>query len=213
MLVDNKILVVSYYMNHTNGHNGNKRRRGGDLEKALLAATRDELKEVGYRNLSLDSVALRAGTSKAVLYRRWTDRAELVVAALRDQPTPVFSSLPNTGTFRGDLLEIFGYLIRGQDALPMDIGLGLMTDTVHDAKRHEYYLREIKQASIGLMMPMLLRAEERGEIPTSALPERIITLPLDLSRAEIIRTGKPPTRAAVVQIIDDIYLPLLRSLV
>lgn len=195
----------------TGDSNNNQRRRGDALEQALFNATLDELKAVGYRRLTFDSVALRAGTSKAVLYRRWSNRQELVMAALRATKSPAPGPAPDTGSLRGDILAVFEHIDDGWNSLPIDIGLGLLSDTANDAKLHEYFLRRIKQSSAAIVMPALTRAEERGEIVTSALPERVITLPFDLLRHEIVVTSKTPTSAAIVQIIDEIYLPLLRS--
>lgn len=189
-----------------------QRRRGVNLEEALFIATLEELKAVGYRKLTFDGIALRAGTSKAVLYRRWGSRQELVVSALRAVKPPVPSPSPDTGSLRGDILANFKHIDNGWGSLPLDIGLGLVTDTANNPKLHEYYISRVKQASIAILMPALERAEARGEIPTAALPERIITIPFDLARHEIVMTGRPPTKAAVVQIIDDIYIPLLKSI-
>ena len=58
------------------------RRRGSTLEAALLQAAWDELTEAGYAAFTMEGVAARAKTSRAVLYRRWPNRPQLVVAAL-----------------------------------------------------------------------------------------------------------------------------------
>jgi AcrR family transcriptional regulator len=201
-------------MSLTDNESSSQRRRGKTLEKALLNATMDELKAAGYTKLTLDGVALRAGTSKGVLYRRFGNRHELVVAALRSFHPSLPKPAPDTGSLRGDVLALFQniYKYNDMDGLPVDIGLGLLTDTISNPQQHEYYLTRIKQASAEMLMPALQRAEERGEINTSAIPERLITLPLDLARHEIVMTGRPATKAALVQIVDEIYLPLLRSL-
>jgi AcrR family transcriptional regulator len=44
-----------------------QRRRGEELEAALLAAAGDELVEVGFHRLTMESVAARARTGVAVL--------------------------------------------------------------------------------------------------------------------------------------------------
>ncbi|HKB49683.1 MAG TPA: helix-turn-helix domain-containing protein, partial [Ktedonobacterales bacterium] len=64
---------------------GGPRRRGATLERAILHATWEELVAVGYANLTMERVAAHAGTSRAVLYRRWRSRPELVLAAIRQQ--------------------------------------------------------------------------------------------------------------------------------
>src|ERR1700761_6094075 len=91
-----------------------RRRHGQELESVLLVAAWDELVETGYARLTMESVAVRAGTSEPVLYRRWPNKDQLVLAALmhhrKDRPIAV----PDTGTLRGDLLA---YLTALGDAL------------------------------------------------------------------------------------------------
>ena len=62
-----------------------RRRRGPQLEAALLEAAWDELIEVGFAVLTMESVAARAHTGVAVLYRRWANKDELVLAFLRQR--------------------------------------------------------------------------------------------------------------------------------
>ena len=62
-----------------------RRRRGDVLERALLDAAWAELEDSGYDDLTIDAVAQRAGTSRAVLYRRWPNKQDLMLAALAHQ--------------------------------------------------------------------------------------------------------------------------------
>jgi AcrR family transcriptional regulator len=50
----------------------------------ITAATLELLADVGYDRLTMESVAERAQTSKATLYRRWSSKAELVATAISD---------------------------------------------------------------------------------------------------------------------------------
>ena len=93
---------------------GKTRRRGAALEEALLDAAWDELQAVGYANLTMEAVADRAGTSRAVLYRRWRNRTELVIAATRRHRPRLSGDVPDTGTLRGDVVAL---LTRASDRL------------------------------------------------------------------------------------------------
>lgn len=74
------------------------------MEDAILHATWNELSEVGYNNLTMEGIAARAKTNKAVLYRRWPNKSGLVVAVLRKYlPNPP-NEIPNTGNLRNDVL-------------------------------------------------------------------------------------------------------------
>src|SRR5690349_13494346 len=79
------------------------RRRGATLERALLRAAWEELAAVGYANLTIEGVAARARTSKAVLYRRWPNRAALITAAMRQEAPLLSGEVPDTGQLRGDV--------------------------------------------------------------------------------------------------------------
>src|SRR5258708_22302761 len=85
---------------------GGPRRRGATLERAILHATWEELVAVGYANLTMERVAAHAGTSRAVLYRRWRSPPELVLAAIRQQAPFLSGPVPATGTLRGDVLAL-----------------------------------------------------------------------------------------------------------
>jgi len=66
-----------------------QRKRGVVLEDAILAAAYAELTEVGYTQFTVESVAARARTGKASIYRRWTTKQALVLDALcAGLPTP-----------------------------------------------------------------------------------------------------------------------------
>ncbi|GAB3495696.1 helix-turn-helix domain-containing protein [Amycolatopsis cihanbeyliensis] len=83
-----------------------QRRRGRDLEEALLGAAWAELTERGYAGFTLEAVAKRAGTSTPVIYRRWANKALMVEAALLHQSSTRVVDVPDTGTLRGDLIKM-----------------------------------------------------------------------------------------------------------
>src|SRR5579875_815102 len=66
-----------------------RRRRGAELEDAILSAAFAELVEVGYTAFSVEGVAARAGTGKASIYRRWPSKQHLVTDTLAAElPSP-----------------------------------------------------------------------------------------------------------------------------
>ena len=83
-----------------------QRRRGEELEAALLQAAWDELAEVGFAKLTMESVAVRAKTGVAVLYRRWPNKDDLVIAAIGHYGKTRPVEIPDTGTLRGDMLGL-----------------------------------------------------------------------------------------------------------
>ena len=92
------------------------RRRGEELESALLDAAWEELATVGFASLTMESVAARAKTGVAVLYRRWPNKDDLVLAAIEHYRRTHVVETPDTGTLRGDLLALLGGFSDGRSS-------------------------------------------------------------------------------------------------
>jgi AcrR family transcriptional regulator len=185
------------------------RRRGSTLEAAILDAAWDELTEVGYTALTMEGVAARARTSRAVLYRRWPNRPELVVAAVRHHTEVTPLGVPDTGSLRGDLLALLRHMsVRVGEAA--GIFSFLIADYFQEAGLPPAVLRERAIAgSQGEMSLILERAVARGEISTGRLSPRIRSLPVDLVRHDLIMNQQPVPDDALVEIVDRIFLPLV----
>ncbi|HEY7146005.1 MAG TPA: TetR/AcrR family transcriptional regulator [Streptosporangiaceae bacterium] len=178
------------------------RRRGPVLEDALLRAAWQELAQAGYAGLAMEKVAERAGTSKAVVYRRWPTRAELILAAIRHHVVPVSSQLPDTGNLRGDVLAVLGQVRDHFHQIGPAVVHGLMA---------EY--RDLPEG-FGAVMPdvmtaLLDRAEQRGEIRLVKAPARVLALPGDLLRHELLVAQRPGSDEFLAEVVDDIFLPLV----
>ncbi len=201
---------------------GTHRRRGATLEQALLDAVWEELKEVGYYNLTFDSVAARAGTSKAVLYRRWANRLELTQAAMRAHRPLISGKTPDTGSLRGDVIALLEGMMMGMNDLQPDIVWGVIMDAINDDARRAYIRetlmndsqraflqRRIHEINVAAMTAVLKQAEARGEVTVNAVPLRVMTLPFDLARYELLLTGRPLTHEAIIEMVDEVFLPLI----
>ncbi|MBE8472657.1 TetR/AcrR family transcriptional regulator [Streptomyces justiciae] len=182
----------------------NTRRRGAALEADLLDAAWTELQAVGYARLTMEGVAARARTGKQVLYRRWANRAELVVAALRHrQGGSMADQVPDTGSLREDVLAVLRQMAERQRDIGQDVVHGVLAEIGEPRVEVFEIMREV-------MTTVLERAAARGEIPTADVPPRIMTLPTDLVRNEIVMRSEPLTEATLTEIVDEIFLPLVR---
>ncbi|GLY91708.1 TetR/AcrR family transcriptional regulator [Actinoallomurus iriomotensis] len=181
-----------------------RRRRGFELEAAILRATWEELGAVGYMNLTMEGVADRARTGKQVLYRRWRNRAELVLAAMRSRVVSIADDVPDTGELRGDVLAVLDRMARRYDDVGSDVVHGLMAE----ARDLDPVFFSIMT---GVMETILRRAADRGEILSGAVGRRITTLPADLLRHEMLLTSAPVPESTLVEIVDDVFLPLVNS--
>ena len=188
---------------------GRTRRRGAALEEALLDAAWDELQVAGYQAMTMEAVADRAGTSRAVLYRRWPKRAELVVAALRRHRPISSGEVPDTGSLRGDVLTLLTQMSDRLAATGPETVYGLLGDYLGDAELFERLRLDVLQTGTGVMPGILKRAAERGEA-RPGVTARVATVPTDLFRNELYLRRAPPDATVIAQIVDDVFLPLVR---
>ncbi len=197
------------------------RPRDPSRDEAILDAAIDELVDRGYAGLSIEGVAARAGVGKATIYRRYTNKAELVVDAVR-QRACIDDVLPDTGDVRADLTSMMDSIIqrlRGPD--------GAVLLAFHGERlRHPDLAVAFDQSVIGQkrrhIRDLLRSAVDRGDIPadidlelvaeagaafiwhhalydlplTDDLPGRILDLVLPTTRSPAPKstTNHPPKR-------------------
>jgi len=77
------------------------RRRAADREPLILDAASELLDEIGYDHLRVQDVADRAHVGLATIYRRWSTKQELVIAAMRRAKASI--EAPETDDPRADL--------------------------------------------------------------------------------------------------------------
>jgi AcrR family transcriptional regulator len=186
-----------------------QRRRGEELEAALLEAAWQELVEAGFARLTMESVAARAKTGVAVLYRRWPNKDDLVIAAIRHYGTMHPVDVPDTGSLRGDmiaLLNSFNSTRVSFAAIMSAVFSGLQASTgLAPAQVREKVLadRPLQPAQI------FARAHERGEIDLDRIPPAVLTMPIDLVRQDMLMTYQPIPPERVLAIVDDLFMPLV----
>jgi AcrR family transcriptional regulator len=188
-----------------------QRRRGEELEAALLDAAWDELAEAGFAKLTMESVAARAKTGVAVLYRRWPNKDDLALAAIRHYRDTNPFEVPDTGSLRGDLLGMlhginderntftvvvaaaFAGLMSGSGLTPAEVRARVIED--RPVRSHEIFRR----------------AHERGEIDLDAVPSAVLSMPFDLMRHDLLMTLKPAPAERLAAIVDELFLPLVAA--
>jgi AcrR family transcriptional regulator len=185
------------------------RRRGTELENAILDAAWDQLTAEGYEHFTIDAVAARAQTSKPVLYRRWKAREDLLRATVRHRAAADSPPSPDTGSLRGDLLTLLAHANTTRN--PMAALVSSMLGSYYNqtgptpAELREEFLGQRGSA----VEKVVNRAVERGEVDPARLTPRILDLPFALFRQEMMMTLKPVPDDVLREIVDDIFIPLV----
>ena len=176
----------------------------GDITVAIRNAVMNELAEVGYGRLSIEAVARRAGVGKTAIYRRWSNKLEMVLEIVSDvagRSVP----MPDTGSFEGDLQLL---MLIVSKALQHRIASQIIPDLMAEASRNPQIAATLQKAlrthqqAVG--DKLVGQAVARGELPSGADPDLAVDLIL----------GPLYWRLAVARTpIDDNYLTKMTALV
>jgi len=186
----------------------NSRRRGAALEDAILDAAWAELTELGYAGMTLESVAKRAETSRPVLARRWPTRMKLATAAMGRYFALNPITVPDLGSVRDELHLVLRYLSDRVQPNLIQLAFDMSRDLADAGSNLTEVRRELTDGEP--LRAILKRGVDRGEIDPDRLTPRIAALPTDLARNEILMTRKPLSDEVIREILEDIFLPLVR---
>jgi AcrR family transcriptional regulator len=189
-----------------------RRRHGPQLESALLDAAWTELVEAGFASLTMESVAARAHTGIAVLYRRWANKDQLVLAAIEHYRHVRPVAIPDTGTLRGDLLALLTAMSKARATFTAVAAAaafsGLLADTgLTPAQARDKLLGDQPHRSDQIIYR---RAHDRGEINLDRIPPAVLAMPFDLVRHDLLMNLKPLKPTRIESIVDELFLPLVQ---
>ncbi|GGK98297.1 TetR family transcriptional regulator [Mangrovihabitans endophyticus] len=172
----------------------------GDITRAIRNAVMNELAEVGYGRLSIEAVARRAGVGKTAVYRRWSNKLEMVLEIVSDvagRSVP----MPDTGSFAGDL-QLLTMIV--SKALQHRIASQIIPDLMAEAARTPK-IAETLQAALHTHQQavgdqLVGQAVARGELPAGTDPDVAVDLILGPLYWRLAVARRP---------IDDEYLERL----
>jgi AcrR family transcriptional regulator len=191
-------------------HRTRPRRRGHALDLAILKATIAEIEISGYAGLSMERVAERARASKASLYRRWPSKVELVMDAIYGLlPDPAKAA--DTGSLRGDLLALLrsaAEMLAGPGGTAIR---GLISDALRDPQLADRLRSYTRGRSVAAMNEIVRRATDRRELGPGTITTRQLEAGLWVMRFHFLINGSPISDEVIVEIVDEVVLPLLHA--
>jgi AcrR family transcriptional regulator len=212
------------------------RRRGRALEDALYAAAVAELAEHGYAAVSMEGVAARAGTGKAALYRRWSTKHDLVLAALNHvlpaSPDPDAGSAPARERLR-HLFATMCTALAGEPGgsagtiagteqpktEPPTMGLagmglpaiGLVADLLREPALRARFVETIIAPRLAVIESILAGGIERGELDPTLIGPLAAQAGPALILQTVLHTGRAPTSEDLERILDTVLSASERS--
>lgn len=175
------------------------RPRSQESEEAILDATMDLLSELGFRAVTVEAIAARAGASKSTIYRRWPTKENLVIAAFARTPMLV---APRAGRVEARLTAVilqFAEFMQGTSlggVLPALVAERAHNPALGEALEPE--VRRRRQSSIDI----LAQAVERGELPPGLDFELAVDLLTGPVMQRLMVMGQTVDRRFVRQVVE-----------
>lgn len=151
------------------------RPRNPETDSDILRAAGDILIEEGYRALTMERLAARAGVGKTTVYRRWKSMSELVSALLdaADEAWPMPQA--EFANIREDLRTLYRNWISGMSGagkiIPVLIAEGVQNPELAKILHERFVLPRRR-----LAIAMIDRAKKRGEVSRTADSQTAIDL-------------------------------------
>jgi AcrR family transcriptional regulator len=147
---------------------GPGRPRDARHDDAILEATLEILLDRGYRGVTIEGVATRAGVGRPTVYRRWPSKPALVVAALV-RSARLAVPLRNTGSLRRDLIAVQRHQVELMSAPEARrVTAGLVADLADDPELAETYVTQYLAPRRATVWQVLQRGVDRGELDADA---------------------------------------------
>lgn len=159
---------------HTSGGRPGGRPRDAGIATAVTAATLQLLENSAYFAVSVGEIARRAGTTRSAIYRRWSGRPELVLAAIEsrlDTPLP-----PDTGCTLCDIADGLTLFLAAYRTIAPEVYSALYSECAADPELRRRYLDTVIEPSRKAVREMLLRAVDRGDLRDDVDIERMLDL-------------------------------------
>ena len=151
------------------------RRRSDKSHKAILHAALALLEQEGYRALTIEAIAARAGVGKQTIYRWWPSKAAIVLEAFTLN-TSFQIPQPTTGSLDSDLEQFLTASRHAYTEKTGQILRSLMSEALLDAEFAAQFYRTFIQSRRDALTGLLTAAVQRHELP----PDTNINFLLDL---------------------------------
>jgi AcrR family transcriptional regulator len=179
------------------------RPRSEAAEQAMLDAALEAVAERGLDGVTCEDVAARAGVGKATLYRRWSGKEEMLVAAFASLKSPLPS--PGGVSVRDDLAAMLNVMVKDAD----DPRYAQQFALLHgEGERYPRLLARYREQVVeprrDLIRDVLRRGIETGELRPDTDVE-IAMLTLTGAVLACVRSEETPTEPGFTdRVIDQI---------
>lgn len=192
-----------------------QRKRGDDLINSIFSATKELILDLGYQHITIQMIAQKAETSRAVIYRRWSSIFEILVAIIDFEKNKGGGRIRNRLAYTGDLRKDLIELLTIYDSFFTEIGLEILKAYFYEmGMNKDLSLKDTKnnifEDNLKIMTKILDIAKQKGE-EIKEINEEMLTLPFNIIRINNIFWEDKMTNSKIELIVDTILLPVFKA--
>ena len=161
----------------------------------------------GYDRLTMEGVATAAGVGKATVYRRWANKAELVIDTMATLK-PAIDAI-DTGTLEGDIEKMIAISCNPYSQRLLRVMVSICSALPREPELLEAFRTRFTEPRIARMTEMLERARRRGELKADIDVAMAASLLPSLMLQRALTTGQPAGRAYAEKVVGSVLLPVL----
>lgn len=190
------------------------RKRGAELEQAIRDATLAELAEGGYGSVTIESVAARAQTGKASIYRRWPTKQELVLDSLGCALSgPLLSvaetQLDDSVSTRDAMVGLVGQVGRLMAGPAGDALRSIVAESLRDRDFSDTVDCNFFDPRTQILISLLERGVARGEVRPDAVTPLVAEVLTGTLLHRLMVRREAMTKAQIADFVDGFLMPAL----
>lgn len=179
---------------------GPGRPRSERADHAILQAALTIVAERGYDGLTMEGIAGRAGVAKTTVYRRWSNRDEVLEAASESFVREI--GVPDTGAIRTDLLELLRGAVRVYQGLPGRVMPGLVSAMALSPDLARTVRNGLLASRRRALRAIIERGIERGELREDTDVELALDLAGGPLMYRLLVTGEPVDEEVAANVVE-----------
>jgi AcrR family transcriptional regulator len=174
-----------------------------------------ELADCGYGSMTIESVASRAQTGKASIYRRWQTKQELVLDSVNCLMSGPLMSIAertydDTITTRDALLDLMSDVTELMTGPEGDAMRSVMSESLRDPSFSVSFECDFFDPRKAALVNLLHRGVARGEVRADAVDDFVVDTMAGALIHRILIRRRHPDRDELGRMLDGFIMPAIR---
>jgi AcrR family transcriptional regulator len=170
---------------------GPGRPRSESSQQAILEAALQLVVEVGYRRLTIEGIAARAGVGKQTIYRWWSSKADVLLEAASAKAA-MHVPVNDRGSYRADLRAFLraSYEMGNRPELA-HLLRALMAEAQIDREFGDRFRTGFLERRREALAVVTDRARVRGDLPNGVTPDTVADIVFGTIWYRVLATRRP----------------------